>query len=192
MSRRKVPDLTGQHFGKWTVVSEAPRKDGHTFFFCRCECGTELKIRADALTRNRTSQCSQCAQKERIECFSKRTPEEVREYIQTHTTAEAAKHYGLTKGAMSKYMSNHGIKAVVIDRSGQKKGWRETMMIKKKPNRQKPSPERVVTARKEFNSAIVPHIEPGQDLSPHRERRWKWSGKDYIARMHSYERMVSG
>ena len=33
MSRRKVPDLTGQHFGKWTVVSEAPRKDGHTFFF---------------------------------------------------------------------------------------------------------------------------------------------------------------
>lgn len=192
MSRRKVPDLTGQRFGKWTVVSEAPRKDGHAFFFCRCECGTELKIRADALTGNKTSQCSQCAQKERIERFSKRTPEEVREYIQTHTIAEAAKYFGLTRGAMSKYMSNHGIKAVVIDRSGPKKGWRETMMIKKKPNRQNPSPERVATARKEFNGAIVPHIELGQDLSPHRERRWKWSGKDYLQRMRNYERMVSG
>lgn len=185
MSRRKVPDLTGQHFGKWTVVSEAPRKDGHTFFFCRCECGTELKIRADALTRNKTSQCSQCAQNERAESLSKRDPEEVREYIQTHTTAEAAKRYGLTKGAMSKYMSNHGIKAVVVDRSGPiHPGRRKT--------RTKPSPERVAAARREFNSAIVPHIEPGQNLSPHRERRWKYSGKDYLKRMRNYERMVSG
>ena len=120
-----------------------------------------------------------------MECFSKRTPEEVREYIQTHTTAEAAKHYGLTKGAMSKYMSNHGIKAVVVDRSGPiHPGRRRT--------RTKPSPERVAAARKEFNSAIVPHIEPGQDLSPHRERRWKYGGKDYLKRMKDYEAIKKG
>lgn len=191
MSRRKVPDLTGQHFGKWTVLSEAPRKDGHTFFFCRCECGTKLKIRADALTGNKTSQCSQCAQKEHIERFSKRTPEEVRSYIQTHTIAEAAKHFGLTKGAMSKYMSNHGIKAVIIERSGPRKIKRSQLQAEMIRNRQKPTPEMVDRSRRAFNVSLVPRFEEGKnDVSPHEFRRWKYTGKEYLERMRKYERMV--
>ena len=53
-------------------------------------------------------------------------------------------------------------------------------------------PEEIARARREFNVDILPRMIPGvNDFSPHHDRRWKWSGKDYIARMHAYERMVT-
>ena len=61
----KFKDLTGQHFGKLTVLyrdqsiveSNGARR---TTWCCKCECGREKTIRMDALIGNRTKSCGMC------------------------------------------------------------------------------------------------------------------------------------
>ena len=39
---KKLPDLTGEHFGRWTVIEYAGRGNhGEVQYKCRCDCGTE-------------------------------------------------------------------------------------------------------------------------------------------------------
>jgi hypothetical protein len=82
-------------------------------------------------------------------------------------------------------MVRYGIKAGKVE---EKRPRKAPTVAKPKP---KPTPEQVARARREFNVDILPRMIPGaNDFSPHHDRRWKWSGNDYLARMHSYERMV--
>ena len=54
----KAIDLTGQQFGRWTVVRREGRaKDGHTSWECRCACGTSRVVCGYALQRGRTQSC---------------------------------------------------------------------------------------------------------------------------------------
>jgi hypothetical protein len=41
---RKSPTLTDKVFGRLTVLREAPAKDKHRWWLCRCECGVEKSI----------------------------------------------------------------------------------------------------------------------------------------------------
>jgi hypothetical protein len=55
-------DLTGQVFGRWTVLSRAPSRiergnNPVTMWKCRCSCGVETEVRAHDLTRGRTVSC---------------------------------------------------------------------------------------------------------------------------------------
>ena len=50
-------DLSGMRFGKWTVISKALRKTGHTMWHCRCDCGTERDVSGVALKSGRTVSC---------------------------------------------------------------------------------------------------------------------------------------
>ena len=34
----KLIDLTGQHFGRWTVIEKAPSKNKETMWLCECNC----------------------------------------------------------------------------------------------------------------------------------------------------------
>lgn len=53
----KFEDLTGQKFGRWTVL-ELYDKDGKsTFWKCQCGCGKVSIVRAANLKRNRTHSC---------------------------------------------------------------------------------------------------------------------------------------
>jgi len=178
MSGKKLPDLTGQTFGRWTVLEALPRdKDDpndRQKYRCRCECGHESSVRGTDLVKGQSTMCRSCAQRERGNRVAGRTSAEVQAYLLTHTVAEAAKHFGLTHGSMTKYMSRHGLRAMV-------KGRRVT-------------PPRKPTAaqRKAFQVALIPRHIPGvNEQSPHAERRWKYGGADYLARMRSYERMVA-
>ncbi len=41
-SRTSFKDLTGQRFGRWSVLAEAPKtRPGQTRWHCRCDCGRE-------------------------------------------------------------------------------------------------------------------------------------------------------
>ena len=65
---RKI-DLTGQKFGRLTVIDEAPpriRGDGCkvTYWNCECECGTKKIIRGYSLTSGSTVSCG-CWRKEK-------------------------------------------------------------------------------------------------------------------------------
>ncbi len=48
---RKPKDLMGQKFGTLTVIDKAENIDSKTAWLCRCECGKEVAIRTNSLTR---------------------------------------------------------------------------------------------------------------------------------------------
>lgn len=52
-------DLTGQRFGKWTVLKYA----GHSKWLCRCDCGTEQEIPTGSLKFGSTHMCRACVAK---------------------------------------------------------------------------------------------------------------------------------
>lgn len=54
----KKLDLTGQRFGRLTVVECCGRsKDGQKVYLCRCDCGTEKKVRSGNLRNGNTQSC---------------------------------------------------------------------------------------------------------------------------------------
>jgi len=55
-STRKL-DLTGQRFGKLTVVSPAENANGRTAWLCRCDCGREVAVKTYHLRSGHTKSC---------------------------------------------------------------------------------------------------------------------------------------
>lgn len=54
-------DLTGQKFGKWTVIKYAGlNKYKKSLFLCRCECGTEREVLGSSLKNGRSKECGCC------------------------------------------------------------------------------------------------------------------------------------
>ena len=54
----KLIDLTGQSFGRLTVIKRAEnKKDKRTIWTCKCECGSILDVNAYSLKRGRTKSC---------------------------------------------------------------------------------------------------------------------------------------
>ena len=56
-------DLTGQRFGRWTVLGIAPSSPRNAKWYCRCDCGNEKIVRA-SLLRNGTSKSCGCYRSE--------------------------------------------------------------------------------------------------------------------------------
>ena len=50
-------DLTGQRFGRWIVLSEAPRKSGHRAWHCQCDCGTTRDVVQHVLRSGESQSC---------------------------------------------------------------------------------------------------------------------------------------
>lgn len=54
----KLPDLTGQTFGLWSVIAPAESdKNGRKRYLCRCTCGKERIVSADNLRRGVSTSC---------------------------------------------------------------------------------------------------------------------------------------
>lgn len=54
----KIPDLTGQTFGLWSVIAPAESdRTGRTRYLCRCTCGKERIVSADNLRRGVSTSC---------------------------------------------------------------------------------------------------------------------------------------
>lgn len=63
---RKVVDLKGQRFGRWTVICQSGSDSyGAVMWLCRCDCGTEKIVRGYALRYGRTKSCG-CLQAEQV------------------------------------------------------------------------------------------------------------------------------
>ena len=59
-------DLTGNRYGRLTVLSEAGRgKHGHVLWLCRCDDGPEKIIRGNSLRTGDSKSCG-CLQKQRV------------------------------------------------------------------------------------------------------------------------------
>ncbi len=62
----KVIDLTGQRFGRWTVIERAGvNKNGKYLWKIKCDCGNEKVISTGDLQSNRTNSCG-CLHRELI------------------------------------------------------------------------------------------------------------------------------
>ena len=58
---KKGIDLTGQKFGRWTVIKlERKHKHRHWKWLCRCECGKEKKVEQSDLTTGHSKGCKSC------------------------------------------------------------------------------------------------------------------------------------
>ena len=55
-SKRTLEDLTGQRFGRLTVIKRVPYK-GLTRWLCRCDCGNEIEAFGNNLKRGHTISC---------------------------------------------------------------------------------------------------------------------------------------
>lgn len=62
---RKKIDLTGQVFGRLTVIRYACFKNRSTYWVCKCICGTENMVAAHNLRNGRTLSCG-CLNRERL------------------------------------------------------------------------------------------------------------------------------
>ncbi len=60
-TKEKVKDLTGQRFGKWTVIerdwSESTSSKRGARWICRCDCGTVKSVLGYSLKSGRTMSC---------------------------------------------------------------------------------------------------------------------------------------
>jgi hypothetical protein len=52
-----LKDLTGQHFGRWTVLGLGERRDRRTFWTCECACGTIRDVAGNNLRRGMSTSC---------------------------------------------------------------------------------------------------------------------------------------
>ena len=59
---RPIRDLTGQKFGKWTVLKYHEKTSNGHYWLCQCECGTIKPVSSQSLTKG-TSQSCGCLQK---------------------------------------------------------------------------------------------------------------------------------
>jgi hypothetical protein len=49
-------DLTGQRFGRWTVISY----EDNSCWVCHCDCGTEKTVNSSSLRRSGSTGCAKC------------------------------------------------------------------------------------------------------------------------------------
>jgi hypothetical protein len=71
MSGGKAKDLTGQVFGRLTVIERVGVKFRHVLWRCMCSCGKELQCLSGTLISNRVHSCGcltreKCIEKERL------------------------------------------------------------------------------------------------------------------------------
>ena len=53
----KIKDLTGQKFGRLTVIEMAPKTTRKTYWVCKCDCGNDTTVRSDQL---QSGSCKSC------------------------------------------------------------------------------------------------------------------------------------
>ena len=61
----KAIDITGQKFGKLTVLEKAPSRSGKTYWKCQCDCGTIKDIQTCHLKNGAIQSCGSLQCKER-------------------------------------------------------------------------------------------------------------------------------
>lgn len=63
-------DLTGQRFGRLTVLERAPNIKRYTAWLCVCDCGTRTVVRTDHLSVGHSQSCG-CFNRERVTTHGK-------------------------------------------------------------------------------------------------------------------------
>ena len=80
----KMIDLSGQRFGKLTVIENAGKIDGrHYFWKCQCDCGNIVTIEGSRLRSGNTKSCG-CGRYDGLKRYNEKISEEVKLPIGSH------------------------------------------------------------------------------------------------------------
>ncbi len=66
----KPKDITGQRFGRLTVLEYSFSKSQKPYWLCRCDCGNEKIIRGQNFVSGRTKSCGQCQNHSQLWLFA--------------------------------------------------------------------------------------------------------------------------
>ncbi len=69
---KRIKDLTGQRFGRLTVIGLKPTEGRHTYWYCKCDCGNIKSVRSDSLSNGSIKSCG-CLKKEQDKLNLNRT-----------------------------------------------------------------------------------------------------------------------
>jgi hypothetical protein len=63
----KLIDLSGQRFGRWTVLHrcDAPEESNRVYWLCKCDCGNTKAVMGSALRSGKTKSCG-CLSREKL------------------------------------------------------------------------------------------------------------------------------
>lgn len=100
LSRYRIPELTGQRFGRWTVLERAGKSGRRSTWKCRCQCGTERVLGGAALSAGQTLSCG-CLIKDKLSLGL--SPEEMLERKRAHARASNRKNPARIKANKIKY-----------------------------------------------------------------------------------------
>ena len=153
-------DLTGQPFGRYTVIREAGRKNGHVAWLCRCECGREKVVCGSSLTRrkNPTVSCGCWNEEKKIKHGCAQKP-----WYDTYNAM--MQRCGHREGGKESDLHRYRDRGITVCDLWQKSpsdfgdwllahGWREGLQIDRIDNSLGYSPEncRVVTPKENANN----------------------------------------
>ena len=85
----KALDLTGQRYGRLTVLSRAGSKNGHTTWLCQCDCGNQIVASCCHLVQNRSKSCG-CFKREKLINYSR--SEEKKEISREQMTVHGGRY----------------------------------------------------------------------------------------------------
>lgn len=104
----RLIDLTGQRFGRLTVMQRAENKGNEVTWLCRCDCGTETLVIGKDLRRGHTQSCG---------CFHR---EKFGDICTTHG-ARATRLYNVWRGMKDrcysqthKYYKHYGGRGITV------------------------------------------------------------------------------
>lgn len=99
----KLIDLTGQRFGRLTVIEKSPSRRGDkTWWSCKCDCGSTLEVWSVYLRNGTTKSCG-CLNREmcsaRLKAYRKRNGADGRSKTRLHSIWAGMKERCLSPGS---------------------------------------------------------------------------------------------
>ena len=90
MTARTFKDLTGQKFGRLTVISRCENnKYGQAQWLCECTCGKRRKVMSWCLTKYKVTHCGNCPNPyTNYDKIRKMTVDEMAKYLHEITTCD--------------------------------------------------------------------------------------------------------
>lgn len=97
-------DLTGERYGRLTVIERAPNKHGRTAWLCDCDCGNKKIITGNMMRTGKTLSCG-CIKNERCRLQARKAGRKRAESLRKHDGC-GTRLYNVWKG-MRKRCFNH-------------------------------------------------------------------------------------
>lgn len=89
---RKFIDITGQTFGRWTVIGKSGEK--YRYWWCRCECGKVKQLHSGSLKNGHSLSCG-CYQKEIISEIGKKNRRPSEEIVEAYNAGKSLREIGI-------------------------------------------------------------------------------------------------